>query len=87
MRRSVSFLPFVSLPRPRTRLRHPRRQRQSPVWLCKPGIADNPCEPGFDTTVISPTGEPLHVKHEKREEAPQDRLLLRLSHGQRSADR
>ena len=27
------------------------------VWLCKPGLADNPCKPGFDTTTISPTGE------------------------------
>ena len=27
------------------------------VWLCKPGIADNPCKPGFATTTISPTGQ------------------------------
>ncbi len=27
-----------------------------PVWLCKPGIADNPCEPGMETTTLSPTG-------------------------------
>jgi hypothetical protein len=25
-----------------------------PVWLCKPGIADNPCEPGMETTTVSP---------------------------------
>ncbi len=27
------------------------------VWLCKPGLADNPCRPGLDTTIVSPTGE------------------------------
>jgi Protein of unknown function (DUF3089) len=29
------------------------------VWLCKPGIPDNPCQPGFGTTLTSPTGEPI----------------------------
>src|SRR4051812_13357257 len=28
----------------------------STTWLCKPGLADNPCTPGLGTTVISPTG-------------------------------
>src|SRR4051794_35252566 len=28
------------------------------TWLCKPGLADNPCTPGLGTTLISPTGEP-----------------------------
>ena len=27
------------------------------VWLCKPGLADNPCKPGLATTQISPTGD------------------------------
>src|ERR1700712_2227120 len=27
------------------------------TWLCKPGLASNPCAPGLATTVISPTGE------------------------------
>jgi Protein of unknown function (DUF3089) len=30
-----------------------------PVWLCKPGIPANPCEPSLRTTVISPSGQPL----------------------------
>jgi hypothetical protein len=30
-----------------------------PVWLCKPGIANNPCEPGLRTTAISPGGQVL----------------------------
>ncbi len=28
------------------------------VWLCKPGITDNPCEPGLSTTLVSPSGDP-----------------------------
>ena len=31
--------------------------KDSTVWLCKPGIPNNPCEPGFDTTLLSPTGQ------------------------------
>jgi Protein of unknown function (DUF3089) len=36
-----------------------------PVWLCKPGIPNNPCEPSLETTFVSPTGETLKVKHLK----------------------
>lgn len=32
------------------------------VWLCKPGLAGNPCEVGLDTTRISPSGEILGVE-------------------------
>ena len=31
--------------------------KDNTVWLCKPGLADNPCKPGFATTTVSPTGE------------------------------
>jgi hypothetical protein len=31
----------------------------STTWLCKPGLASNPCTPGFATTTISPTGQTL----------------------------
>jgi hypothetical protein len=31
--------------------------RDTTTWLCKPGIPNNPCEPGFDTTLLSPTGQ------------------------------
>jgi Protein of unknown function (DUF3089) len=34
-----------------------------PVWLCKPGIPDNPCAPSLDTTLVSPSGETLGVRH------------------------
>jgi hypothetical protein len=35
------------------------------VWLCKPGLADNPCKPGLSTTQISPTGEVLGATQPK----------------------
>ncbi|WP_035129722.1 DUF3089 domain-containing protein [Conexibacter woesei] len=31
----------------------------STTWLCKPGLASNPCTPGLATTTISPTGQTL----------------------------
>src|SRR4051794_41460724 len=34
----------------------PKKVRDTTTWLCKPGLADNPCAPGFATTLISPTG-------------------------------
>jgi DUF3089 family protein len=33
------------------------------VWLCKPGLADDPCTPGLDSTEVSPTGQVLGVEH------------------------
>jgi hypothetical protein len=40
------------------------------VWLCKPGLSDNPCEPGFKTTTISPTGEVGSVDKVKADKKP-----------------
>ena len=37
----------------------PKKVRDTTTWLCKPGIPNNPCEPGFATTVISPTGQAI----------------------------
>jgi hypothetical protein len=38
----------------------PKKQvRDTTTWLCKPGIPNNPCEPGFATTLTSPTGQAL----------------------------
>jgi hypothetical protein len=31
------------------------------VWLCKPGLKSNPCEPGLRTTYYSPGGKKLRV--------------------------
>ena len=44
--------------------------KDSTVWLCKPGLADNPCKPGFDTTRISPTGDVLGVDSVKPDRKP-----------------
>jgi hypothetical protein len=33
------------------------------AWLCKPGKEHNPCQRGLKTTLISPSGERLGVKH------------------------
>jgi hypothetical protein len=40
------------------------------VWLCKPGLADNPCTPGFGTTTVSPTGDVLGTESPKRDKHP-----------------
>jgi hypothetical protein len=39
-------------------------------WLCKPGLAKNPCEPGLNTTDLSPTGKKLRVEQIKRPRHP-----------------
>jgi hypothetical protein len=41
-----------------------------PVWLCKPGIPDNPCERSLTTTLISPSGDALRVRHTKAKKHP-----------------
>jgi DUF3089 family protein len=33
-----------------------------PVWLCKPGLRNNPCTPGLGTTRFSPSGRNLGVE-------------------------
>lgn len=40
------------------------------TWLCKPGMADNPCDYGLRTTVFSPSGERLGVERPKRARNP-----------------
>jgi hypothetical protein len=42
----------------------PRAEAKT-VWLCKPGLADNPCDVGLDTTTVSPTGEPTGTRTPK----------------------
>jgi hypothetical protein len=44
--------------------------KASTVWLCKPGIPANACEPGFDTTILSPTGQVLGQRHVAPERKP-----------------
>jgi hypothetical protein len=41
-----------------------------PVWLCKPGIANDPCTPSLKTTVVSPSGQTLGVRNVQRARHP-----------------
>jgi pimeloyl-ACP methyl ester carboxylesterase len=45
--------------------KHKKQVKDTTVWLCKPGIPNNPCEPGFDTTLISPSGQILGTQSVK----------------------
>src|SRR3954471_12433545 len=36
------------------------------VWLCKPGMRANPCEPSLTTTVFSPAAKRVAVQHVQR---------------------
>jgi DUF3089 family protein len=40
------------------------------VWLCKPGLHNNPCNPGLKTTVFSPSGKKLRVTSPKAVRRP-----------------
>jgi hypothetical protein len=40
------------------------------VWLCKPGLVSNPCEPKLNTTQVTPTGQILGVQKVKRQRNP-----------------
>jgi Protein of unknown function (DUF3089) len=44
--------------------------RDTTVWLCKPGLADNPCKPGFATTPLSPDGSIGPAQNPKRDRRP-----------------
>ena len=39
-------------------------------WLCKPGLAHDPCTPGLSTTVYSATGAKVKVEHPKADKKP-----------------
>jgi Protein of unknown function (DUF3089) len=41
-----------------------------PVWLCKPGLAANPCTPGLATTRFSPSGVRLGVRDVRASQRP-----------------
>ena len=47
-----------------------RADAKGTVWLCKPGLANNPCAPGLKTTLVSPTGAILGTKTVKRTKDP-----------------
>jgi len=45
--------------------KHKKQVKDTTVWLCKPGIPNNPCEPGFDTTLMSPSGQVMGTESVK----------------------
>ncbi len=55
------------------------------VWLCRPGLADNPCESDMTTTVIAADGTST-TESASPASGPADRLLLRLPNGKRPED-
>jgi len=40
------------------------------LWLCKPGLRANPCEPSLTTTLFSPSGKPLRAERTRRPARP-----------------
>ncbi|MBV8951910.1 MAG: DUF3089 domain-containing protein [Actinobacteria bacterium] len=42
----------------------------STVWLCRPGLAADPCVTSLDTTEVSPSGRTLEVDHTKAQRHP-----------------
>ena len=47
-----------------------RAVEDTTVWLCRPGLADDPCTPGLDTTEVSPTGQVLGIERIEAEPSP-----------------
>lgn len=44
--------------------------RAATTWLCKPGLASNPCTPSLRTTIVDATGAPLRVVAVVRDRRP-----------------
>jgi hypothetical protein len=44
--------------------------RAETVWLCNPAVADNPCQPSLDTTLVSPAGQVRGVRRVHRPRYP-----------------
>ena len=47
-----------------------RAAADTTVWLCKPGLAHNPCAPGLDTTQVSPSGQGRGVELVQADPSP-----------------
>ena len=47
----------------------PAQRSSSTVWLCRPGLAKNPCESDLTTTVVQPDGT-TRVEHDKPAKNP-----------------
>jgi pimeloyl-ACP methyl ester carboxylesterase len=50
----------------------PRPVDHPTLWLCRPGLADNPCEGGLDATVIDADGTRTRERFEPAEDPPVD---------------
>jgi hypothetical protein len=69
MRRMILVLGLVAalgaLVAPSALAKKHKSVRDTTTWLCKPGLPDNPCEPGFGTTLLSPTGQIVGTQNVK----------------------
>ena len=50
----------------------PATEASSTVWLCRPGLPDNPCESSLETTVVSADGTSSVESAGPAEKAPVD---------------
>ncbi|HYU38475.1 MAG TPA: DUF3089 domain-containing protein [Acidimicrobiia bacterium] len=50
----------------------PAQQSSSTVWLCRPGLANNPCENDLTTTVVQPDGTQKVVRADPAKRPPVD---------------
>lgn len=50
----------------------PAQESSSTVWLCRPGLADNPCESDLTTTVVQPDGTQMVVRAKPAKRPPVD---------------
>jgi hypothetical protein len=48
----------------------PASAAKAPVWLCRPGLAHDPCTPGLSTTVYSPDLHRIGVSHPRAVKHP-----------------
>jgi hypothetical protein len=62
----AAIVAMLSMVQPGTAAASPN----STVWLCKPGLANDPCTPGLGTTEVSPSGQVLGVEHPQAERPP-----------------
>jgi Protein of unknown function (DUF3089) len=48
----------------------PAKAHARTVWLCQPGLRNDPCAPSLTTTRFTPAGAPLRVPHIRRARRP-----------------
>ena len=70
VRRTVALVGLLALTTVAVATGTSHAVKDTTVWLCKPGLADDPCTPGLDTTEVSPTGQVLGVEHVAADASP-----------------